>query len=121
MEVIQHIIVQHIIDTYNQLKGTFILCDCDVRRLIGLAEDHQDCYYVLWDGRKFTFITCVMGLAQLKGKISDRDYQRLVRVAKLNHWDQLSRSGLMAVRDELKFLLQNNNMKLIKGPVLELD
>lgn len=74
---------------YEALKGQFIIdCTDKVVRLIGIAEDDLDYYYVLYNGEYFIHHSCLMDPIPLKGKIDSEHYERLVKMAKINHMDQ---------------------------------
>jgi hypothetical protein len=73
---------------FNELKGQMVLCHDRVYRFIGLADDDEDYYYALYDGRKITLHTCLSRITPLKGHIIQRDYDEMIRLAKLNHFDQ---------------------------------
>jgi hypothetical protein len=73
---------------YNDLKGQMVISSDKVYRFIGLAEDEHDYYYVLYDGRKISLHTCVGSIVPLKGYIREKDYLEMIRIAKLNHYDQ---------------------------------
>ena len=74
----------------------------DIRRLINSLkydlyfgpfdegyEDGDDFYYITYNGREITWNSAVGKLIYLKGKIDDYDYANFIRLAKLNHWDQI--------------------------------
>jgi hypothetical protein len=73
---------------YNELKGQFVICGDQVYRFLGIADDEEDWYYVLYDGRKITLHSCVGRITPLKGYILEDHYKELIRLAKLNHYDQ---------------------------------
>ena len=78
-----------IFQEFERLKGQFVITDSQsIERLLAIAEDDMDYYYVTFDGRKITFNTCVGSLIPLKGYIREKDYEKLIRSAKLNHYDQ---------------------------------
>ncbi len=78
-----------IFQEFETLKGQFVITDSQsIERLLAIAEDDIDYYYVTFDGRKITFNTCVGSLIPLKGYIRKKDYEKLIRSAKLNHYDQ---------------------------------
>jgi len=80
---------ESIIKEFEKYKGQFVITDdMDVKRLIAVGSDDMDYYWVYWDGRKTFWDTCVGGFVPLKGKIEDIEYDRFVRLAKLNHYDQ---------------------------------
>ncbi len=78
-----------IIEEYEQLKGQFVLNFFDVQRLIGIVETEEDYYWALYDGRKLHLSSCVGGVIPLKGRLDEKDYNRLIRIAKLNHYDYM--------------------------------
>jgi len=78
-----------ILDEFEKLKGQFVITDSwKIERLVGIGTDEDDWYYLTYNGRKLTWNTCVGRLMVLKGKLDDRDYNELIRLAKLNHYDQ---------------------------------
>ena len=78
-----------ILQEFEQLKGQFVITMNDtVERLIAIGDDTEDYYYITYDGRKFTWHSCIMGLIPLKGYIRQEDYDRLVQLAGFNHYDQ---------------------------------
>jgi hypothetical protein len=81
--------LQRILDEFEELKGQFVITEShEIERLIAIGDDDMDYYWVTYDGRKTKWNTCVGGLIRLKGKIDDKDYQKFIRIAKLNSWDQ---------------------------------
>jgi hypothetical protein len=77
-----------ILEHFEQHKGQFIIMGTDVVRLIAVGDDGEDYYWVTYNGRKTHWHSCVGGFIILKGKIDERDYNCLIRMAKLNHFDQ---------------------------------
>lgn len=77
-----------ILAEFEKLKGQFVINHNRVERLIAIASDDQDYYWVTYDGRKRHWNTCLMALVPLKGKIDDKHYDEFIRLAKLNHFDQ---------------------------------
>jgi len=78
-----------ILEGFEKLKGQFVItASWEVERLVGIGDDGEDWYYLTYDGRKLKWNTCVGRLMPLKGKLDDKDYNELVRIAKLNHYDQ---------------------------------
>jgi hypothetical protein len=74
---------------FETLKGQFVITQSQkIERLVAIGDDQQDYYYITYDGRKFTWNTCVGRVMPLKGYLRDEDYNELVRLAKLNHFDQ---------------------------------
>lgn len=79
---------------FEKLKGQFVITDSwKIERLIAIGEDEHDYYYITYDGRKLHWNTCVGRLVPLKGYLRDRDYKEFIRLAKLNHFDQVSLWG----------------------------
>lgn len=77
-------------EEFDQLAGQFVLYDIySAARFIGIIEGDDDFYYVIYDGRKIIYHSCVMSIYQLKDKIEDIAYDEMVRIAKLNHHDYL--------------------------------
>jgi hypothetical protein len=115
---------------YDRLKGQFVLSNDKVYRFIGLAEDEMDYYYVLYDGRKIHFHTCVGKITPLKGYIPQKDYIELIRLAKINHFDQPNLWGNKKPEEFGEFnnkhkheLLEDfdEHTKFIFGPCWELN
>ena len=84
-------------EEFEQLKGQFVITSSHrIERLVALADDGFDYYYVTYNGREYTWNSCAGRIIPLKGHLRDKDYDELVRLAKLNHYDFLS------VNDEFK-------------------
>ncbi len=73
---------------FNELKGQFVICGDQIYRFIGLADDDEDYYYALYNGRVITLHSCVGRITPLKGYILEDHYKEMIRLAKLNHFDQ---------------------------------
>ncbi len=82
-----------ILQEFEELKGQFVINHDTVERLIAIGSDEQDYYYVTYDGRKLMWNTCVGRIIPLKGKIDDKHYNEFIRLAKLNHYDQVAHWG----------------------------
>lgn len=80
--------MKEILKEFRELAGQMVLYDLKVYRLIGVGQDEQDIYWILYDGRKFVWGTCVGWITALKGRIDDRSYGHFVHLARLNHLDQ---------------------------------
>ena len=79
-----------ILKEFEKLKGQFVISDnWHTERLIAIGEDEWDYYYITYDGREIHWHTCVSRIMPLKGYLRDEDYNELVRIAKLNHYDQV--------------------------------
>jgi len=78
-----------ILNQFEENRGQFIIMNNSVVRFVAIAEDDMDYYYVVYDGRKIYWHSCVGSYVVLKNKIDDKDYNEFIRLAKLNHWDQL--------------------------------
>jgi hypothetical protein len=77
-----------ILNQFEENKGQFVIIGNDVVRLVAIAEDEMDYYYVVYDGRKVIWHSCVGSYTVLKNKIEDKSYNELIRIAKINHYDQ---------------------------------
>lgn len=75
-------------EQFEKNKGQFVIIYNEVLRFVCIAEDEMDYYYVLYDGRKLVWHSAVGSYIVLKDKIDDKDYNELVRMAKINHFDQ---------------------------------
>lgn len=113
-----------IISEFEKLKGQFVItASWKIERLIAVGEDEQDYYWITYNGRTLTWNTCVGRIMPLKGQLLDQDYAELIRLAKLNHYDQATLWGnnepekyqaavdshletLLALPDDHKFLTQ---------------
>ena len=71
-------------DYYHQYHYHHLYYACYVH-----DYDGDDYYYITYDGREIIWSSAVGKLIYLKGKIDDRDYKSFIRLAKLNHWDQI--------------------------------
>lgn len=79
-----------ILKEFRDMKGQFVITDTwKVERLIAIVEDEMDYYYMTYDGRKSKLYTCVGSIIKLKNKIEDKNYQNFIRLARLNHFDQI--------------------------------
>jgi hypothetical protein len=98
------------------LKGQFVITDSHaIQRLVAIGDDDMDYYYVTYDGRRLYWNTCVGRIMPLKGYLRDKDYAELVRLAKLNHYDQPSLYGKLP--EEWKEFSNNHKeeMMSLKG------
>lgn len=77
-----------ILNQFEENKGQFVIMHNKVVRLVAIAEDDMDYYYVCYDGRKIIWHSCVGSYTILKNKIDDKDYNEMIRLAKINHHDQ---------------------------------
>ena len=83
-----------ILKQFERMQGQFVICnDTQIKRFIGIAQDIYDYYYILYDGRNIEFSSCVGTVYELKRDINPKAYQRMIRIAQLNHYDQLDTSG----------------------------
>lgn len=79
-----------ILEEFSKYGGEFVITRRNtVERLIAVLEDEIDYCYVYFNGREFSFDSCLCKFIPLKNKIDDDDYNTLVRLAKLNHIDQI--------------------------------
>ncbi len=77
-----------ILNQFEKNKGQFVIMYGKVVRLVAIAQDNDDYYYVCYDGRKIVWHSCVGSYTVLKNKIDDKDYTEMIRLAKINHFDQ---------------------------------
>jgi len=81
-----------ILQEFEELKGQFVItASWEIERLVAVGEDDMDYYWITYNGRKLTWNTCVGRLMPLKGHLQNQDYNELVRLANLNHYDQVTR------------------------------
>lgn len=73
---------------FENLKGQFVLYEGEVWHFLGIGTDDHDYFYVLAKGRHDRMVlgTPLANLTQLKGKIEDKDYNEIVRMANLNYY-----------------------------------
>jgi len=84
---------ESILKKFEGLKGQFvIISNWKIERLVAVAEDLDDYYYITYNGSKLNFQTCLCKLVQLKGKLDERDYNEFERLSRLNHYDKLIRT-----------------------------
>ena len=88
---------------FNQHRGQFVLMDRVVYRFIALATDEWDYYWVLYDGKKLRWVTCLMTLVPLKDEMSEYYYNKLVHISKLNDFDQIEYWGHKNLEEAKKF------------------
>lgn len=82
--------LRKILDKFENLKGQFVITQLNqIERLIAIGDDSEDWYYITYNGRELHWSSCVGRIMPLKGYLREEDYNELVRLAKLNHFDQL--------------------------------
>ena len=72
--------------------GEIVLDGFDIVRLVGLAEDERDFYYIyIVPHMGYVFSSCVGGYVRLKGFIDDKDYERESSIFDLNmqYWPKM--------------------------------
>jgi len=77
-----------LLEQFERNKGQFVIMHDKVLRFVAVAEDDMDYYYVCYDGRKLVWHSAVGSYTVLKNKIDDKDYNEMIRLAKINHYDQ---------------------------------
>jgi hypothetical protein len=113
-----------VLEEFELYKGQFVIIwEKEVVRLVGVAEDQDDYYYLCWSGRspKLQWVICLSRLIPLKGFIREKDYQELIRIARLNDWDQIQTDPVMKLKllnDLVKF--DNEDEKLLAPPCWDL-
>lgn len=107
-----------ILNEFEKHKGEFVITDnWDVQRLVAIGSDNWDYYYVMYDGRKFTWFTCVGWFIPLKGKIDNKYYNEFIRIAKLNSFDQVTLWGHTEENEKInerKVAIQEHKTELMK-------
>jgi hypothetical protein len=82
--------LKKILEEFEKLKGQFIITQLNqIERLVAIGDDSEDWYYITYNGRELHWISCVGRIMPLKGYLREEDYSEIVRLAKLNHSDQL--------------------------------
>lgn len=82
--------LKQILPEFEELKGQHIITQSHtIERLLAVGTDDDDYYWVTYDGRKVTWHSCVGRIIPLKGYLKDKDYVEFIRLAKLNHFDQI--------------------------------
>lgn len=108
-----------ILKDFENLKGQFVITESwKIERLIAIGTDDMDYYYVTYNGRKITWNSCVGKIIQLKNKINDNDYEGLIRLAKINHFDQ---PELYIPSDDVQKLQNLDFNKYHKEKIMALD
>jgi hypothetical protein len=107
-----------ILEEYEKLKGQFVITSSwEIERLVGIGDDKEDWYYLTYDGRKLKWNSCVGRLMPLKGKLDDKDYNELIRIAKLNHYDQYDKIREQTIEELHKV---NEKDEIVVGLYMEL-
>jgi len=79
-----------ILKEFEELKGQFVITNMiNIERLIGIGDDGEDWYYITFDGKNIHWSSCVGQIMPLKGHLRTEDYDYLIHIAKLNHYDQI--------------------------------
>ena len=84
--------LKQILEEFEKYKGQLVLISYNkIERLISIGDETEDYYYVTWNGKKMHMVwsSCVGPIMPLKGYLRDKDYNELIRIAKLNHFDQI--------------------------------
>ena len=101
--------LESILELFEKHKGQFVITEgWEVQRLVAVAEDQDDLYWVYYDGREVHLSTCVGGFTVLKGFIEEKQYQRFIHLAKLNHYDSVK---LWGNKDEVEMKKFNDQEK----------
>jgi hypothetical protein len=101
---------------FEELKGQFVInINWEIERLVAIGEDDIDYYWITYDGRKFKWNTCVGRIVPLKGYLRNEDYNELVRLARLNHYDQSTIWGNKTPEEAEQFNRQHKT-ELLKLP-----
>lgn len=107
-----------ILGEFEKHKGEFVITDSwKVERLIAIGDDGFDYYYVTYDGRKLTWNTCVGRIIPLKGKIENNEYMNFIRIAKLNHFDQIKLWNSEITKEKQEIINQHKKeLTTLKSP-----
>lgn len=106
--------LQLILSFFNKHKGQFVISDKVVYRFIGIATDEWDYYWVLYNGKKVLWVTCLSNLIPLKESISDKDYNMMVNISKLNDFDQVMYWGHKNLEEDKVFREQHIKEVVLK-------
>jgi hypothetical protein len=83
-----------ILDEFERLKGQFVITEMNkVERFVAIGDDEEDWYYITYNGKDLHWQSCVGRIIPLKGYIREQDYNYLVHIAKMNHYDQVDLSA----------------------------
>lgn len=104
--------LQIILKEFESHKGQFVITESwDIERLIAIGDDEQDYYYVTYNGRETKWNTCVGSIIPLKDRLTEKEYHNFVRMAKLNHFDQVGVWG----HDEEFAIKHKEEMSKVNG------
>lgn len=104
--------LKKILDEFQELKGQFVITESwEIERLIAIGDDEQDYYYVTYNGRETKWNTCVGSVIPLKNRLTEKEYDNFIRLAKLNHWDQ----GVWGKYDEEFITKHKEEMSKVNG------
>lgn len=79
-----------ILQEFAHRKGELVLNQSHkVSQLVGIGEDDFDYYYIMYDGRRLNWESCVGRFIPLKGQLCEKDYNYLRRIADLNYMDKV--------------------------------
>lgn len=113
-----------ILREFEELKGqTVLFIHGGLERLVAVGQDEWDYYWVSYDGRKLRWHTCLERIVPLKGFIRDKDYNEIIRLSKLNHWDQIGLDGQKdeeKIKEALKFHEEHKREVVVLGEKDEL-
>ena len=105
-----------ILEEFEKYKGQFVIIEWyKAERLVVIGDDDFDWYYITYDGKDLHWISCLVSIIPLKGYIEDNHYNELVRMAKLNHYDQIDYENFLQSFEE-KIAEYPENHKFIAGP-----
>jgi hypothetical protein len=95
--------LKRIRSVFDKLKGQMVISGTSVYRLIGIMDDGEDYYYSLYNGREIEYHSCVGSIVPLKGFIEEKHYNEMIRIARLNHFDQETLYGSKEIEEARKF------------------
>ena len=99
-----------ILKEFEELKGQFVItCSHEIERLVAVGDDEMDYYWITYNGRNIVWNTCVGRIIPLKGYLREEDYNEFIRLAKLNHYDQLNKEKFLeSLSGEIKDYSDNH-------------
>jgi hypothetical protein len=104
---------------FQERKGELVIDGDSVTRLIGIADDGEDYYYVYFNGKRVRLVSCLIKYIPLKGKIDAEDYEGMVRIVHLNHPDFSEDHSEVSVSEYRNSLIEG--VPFISGPYWEIN
>lgn len=101
---------------FENHKGEFVINNYNhkVVRLVALGTDDEDYYWVFYDGNETVWQSTLFHFIVLKDKINKKDYDEFIRLAKLNHQDQINHWQEENEKDKEKIKEAEKTIKEVK-------